>query len=280
MTSMPDAADRLRAIAEVDPDAVRAAQDLERRTSVARHDAFVVLGSGWSGAADALGTVVAELPVEELPGFLAPVADGHLGLLRSYDCAGLPVLVFLGRTHLYEGRGPGPVAHAVRTAIATGARMGVLTNANGSLRPEWATGTGVLISDHLNLSHQTPLVGARFVDQSATWSPRLRAWASDAQPSLVEGVYAMLPGPEYQTPAETQMLRMLGADVVGMSTVLEAIAAREWDVELLGLSVVTTREGTGEVIDPQEVVAVAAAAAAGLGTTIAEVIRRWAESEQ
>jgi purine-nucleoside phosphorylase len=279
MTSTPDAADRRRAIADVDPDAVSAAQSIERQTGVAAHDAFVVLGSGWSGAADALGTVVAELRVEEFPGFLPPVADGHLGLVRSYDCDGVPVLAFLGRTHLYEGHGPEPVAHAVRTAVAGGARMGVLTNANGSLRPEWATGTGVLISDHLNLSRQTPLVGARFVDQSAAWSPRLRGWAQEVQPSLVEGVYAMLPGPEYQTLAETQMLRTLGADVVGMSTVLEAIAAREWDVELLGLSVVTTREGTGEVIDPQEVVAVASAAAAGLGVTIAEVIRRWAREQ-
>jgi purine-nucleoside phosphorylase len=262
------------------PQAVRAAEELVRRTGVPHHDVVVVLGSGWADAADALGTVVAELPVTDLPDFWPPVADGHLGLVRSADCDGTPVLVFLGRTHLYEGHGPGPVAHAVRTAAAAGARLGVLTNANGSLHPEWATGTGMLVSDHLNLSHQTPLAGARFVDQSGAWSPRLRAWAREADPALVEGTYAMLPGPEYQTLAETQMLRTLGADVVGMSTVLEAIAAQELGLELLGLSVVTTREGTGEVIDPQEVVAVASEAAARLGATIAEVIRRWAKHGQ
>lgn len=262
------------------PQAVRAAEELARRSGASHHDVVVVLGSGWAGAVDALGAVVAEFPMTDLPDFRPPVADGHLGLVRSVDCDGTRVLVFLGRTHLYEGHGPGPVAHAVRTAAAAGARLGVLTSANGSLHPEWATGTGVLIGDHLNLSHQTPLVGARFVDQSGAWSARLRTWAREADPALVEGTYAMLPGPEYQTLAETQMLRTLGADVVGMSTVLEAIAAQELGLELLGLSVVTTREGTGEVIDPQEVVAVATAAAASLGATIAEVIRRWAKNGQ
>ena len=262
------------------PLANEAAAELARRSGVDRHDVVVVLGSGWSGAADTLGPVTAEFPVTELPGFLAPVADGHAGLVRSSACHGVRVVTFSGRTHLYEGYGPQPVAHAVRTAAAAGAGLGVLTNANGSLHPEWATGTGVLISDHLNLSNHTPLVGARFVDLSDAWSPRLRTWAREADPTLVEGTYAMLAGPEYQTLAETQMLRTLGADIVGMSTVLEAIAARELGLELLGLSVVTTREGTGDVIDPQEVVAVATAAAAKLGVTIADVIRRWAESVQ
>lgn len=245
--------------------AAEAAAVLAARTGVSSHDVVVVLGSGWGGAADALGEVVAELPVEHVPGFHPPVAEGHAGLVRSCRLGDLAVLVLLGRTHLYEGHGAAAVAHPVRVAAAAGCRLAVLTNANGSLHPDWATGDGVLISDHINLSFQTALVGARFVDLTDAWSPRLRAIAQETEPALREGVYVMLPGPQYQTLAETRLLQQVGADVVGMSTVVEAVAAREAGLELMGLSVVTTREGTGEVIDPDEVVAVAAASATKLG---------------
>ncbi len=258
------------------PLATEAASALATAVGVEQHDVVVVLGSGWTDAAQALGRPVADLSVTDLPGFHAPTAEGHAGRVRSYDLNGTAVLAFLGRTHLYEGYGPDAVAHAVRTASAAGCRVAVLTSANGSLQPHWATGTGVLVSDHLNLSGATPLTGSRFVDLSSTWSSRLREWARQADPTLVEGVYAMMAGPQYQTMAETAMLRTLGADVVGMSTVLEAIAARELGLELLGLSVVTTREGTGEVIDPDAVVAAAAAAATRLGAVVAAVIERWA----
>lgn len=256
--------------------ASRAAAVLAERTGVHRHDAVVVLGSGWGGAADAMGDVVAELPVADLPGFHAPVADGHAGLVRSCQLGQSAVLVLLGRTHLYEGHGPAAVAHPVRVAAAAGCRLAVLTNANGSLHPDWATGDGVVISDHINLSFQTPLVGAQFVDLTDAWSPRLRDAAREIEPGLREGVYVMLPGPQYQTLAETRLLQTVGADIVGMSTVIEAVAAREAGMELFGLSVVTTREGTGEVIDPEEVVAVAAASASRLGHVVADVIERWA----
>lgn len=259
--------------------AAEAAQVLAQRTGVPRHDVLVVLGSGWSGAADALGSTVAELPVSDLPGFLAPVAEGHAGLVRSCRLGRLAVLVLMGRTHLYEGHGTDPVVHGVRVAAAAGCRLAVLTNANGSLHPDWATGDGVVITDQLNLSFRSPLVGARFVDLTDVYSARLRALARAVSPDLREGVYAMLPGPQYQTLAETRMLRTLGADVVGMSTVLEAVAAREAGMELLGLSVVTTREGTGEVIDPEEVVAVASASASKLGHVVADVIERWAHPD-
>ena len=259
------------------PLATEAATALAAMTGVARHDAVVVLGSGWTDAASALGTLVADRPLTDLPGFLAPTAEGHAGRVHSYDLSGTRVLAFLGRTHLYEGHGADAVTHPIRTAAAAGCQIAVLTNANGSLQPHWKTGTGVLISDHLNLSGVSPLVGPRFVDLTDAWSPRFREWAIDVDPALVEGVYAIMSGPQYQSLAETAMLRTLGADVVGMSTVLEAIAARELGVELLGLSVVTTREGTGEVIDPDEVVAVAAAAAAKLGAVVAAVIERWAQ---
>jgi purine-nucleoside phosphorylase len=177
--------------------------------------------------------------------------------VRSYDVDGLPVLAYLGRTHLYEGHGPGPVAHPLRVAAAAGARAAVLTNASGGLREDWAPGTGAVLSDHLNLSFVSPLDGPEFVDLTDAWSPRLRAVARAADPSLVEAVYAQLRGPSVQTVAETRMLRTLGADLVGMSTVVEAIAARAAGLELLGLSAVTTREGTGEELDPDEVVRIA-----------------------
>jgi purine-nucleoside phosphorylase len=241
--------------------ATEAAASLARATGVPRHDAVVVLGSGWDAAADVLGTLVAELEVAELPGFLAPVAPGHRGLARSYDLDGVAVLAYLGRTHLYEGHGPGPVAHPLRVAAAAGARVAVLTNASGGLREDWSPGTGAVIADHLNLTSVSPLDGPDFVDLTDAWSPRLRAAARASDPTLVEGVYAQLRGPSVQTVAETAMLRTLGADLVGMSTVVEAIAARAAGLELLGLSAVTTREGTGEVLDPDDVVAVAQATA-------------------
>lgn len=272
MSSAPASADPYRRAAE-------AAHVLAERTGVPRHDVVVVLGSGWGGAASALGDVAAELPVVELPGFLPPTAAGHAGLVRSCRLGGSRVLVLLGRTHLYEGHGPQPVAHPVRVAAASGCRMAVLTNANGSLHPEWATGDGVVLTDHVNLSGVSPLTGARFVDLTDAYSPRLRSMAREAEPGLREGVYVMVPGPQYQTLAETRALRTVGADVVGMSTVIEAVAAREAGMELLGLSVVTTREGTGEVIDPDEVVAVAAASASKLGQVVAEVIERWTVSD-
>ncbi len=254
-----------------------AAEALAEATGEARHDAVVVLGSGWGGAADPLGTATAEIAVQDLPGFRRPVAEGHAGLVRSVrlgtDGGERRVLCFLGRTHLYEGHGPAAVAHAVRTAAAAGCRTAVLTNANGSLRPEWGPGTGVVLRDHLNLTFTSPLAGARFVDLTNCYDPGLRRSALAADPALVEGVYAMLRGPHYETVAEARMLRTYGADVVGMSTALEAIAAREAGMAVLGLSVVTAVEATDQPLDPDEVVRVAAAAATRLGDVIAAVLR-------
>lgn len=253
--------------------AAQAASVLADRTGVPRHDAVVVLGSGWDAAADVLGDLVAELPVTDLPGFLAPVAPGHRGLARSYDLGGTAVLAYLGRTHLYEGHGPGPVAHPVRVAAAAGARVAVLTNASGGLRTDWSRGTGALIADHLNWTGVSPLVGARFVDLTGAWSPRLRSLARAAEPTLVEAVYAQMTGPSIQSLAETRMLRAVGADLVGMSTVIEAIAARAEGLELLGLSAVTTLEGSGEELDPDDVVRVAEETAARLATLLRGVLQ-------
>jgi purine-nucleoside phosphorylase len=253
--------------------AAEAAAAVAHRSGVPRHEAAVVLGSGWSVAADHLGRLVAEVRTSDLPGFVPPAAPGHAGLLRSYDLDGLPVLAFLGRTHLFEGHRPGAVAHAVRTSAAAGCGVAVLTNASGSLRPDWAPGTGVLIADHVNLSGVSPLVGPQFVDLTDCWSPRLRSLARAEDPALVEGTYAMMSGPSVQTGAETRMLRVMGADLVGMSTVLEAIAARGVGLEVLGISATTTVEGSGEALDPDAVVAVGEATARRLAPVIASVLR-------
>ncbi len=240
------------------------------------HEVAVVMGSGWAPAADTFGEPAATVRIGELPGFAAPTAVGHGGEIRSVRAGGKRVLLFLGRTHLYEGRGVEPVVHGVRTAAAAGVRTVVLTNAAGGLDPQHRVGQAVLISDHLNLTARSPLVGATFVDLTDLYSARLRDLAREIDPELTEGVYAQLPGPHYETPAEIRMLRTLGADLVGMSTGLEAIAARAAGTEVLGLSMVTNAAAgiTGEKLDHQEVLAAGRASAGRLGQTLVELIGR------
>ena len=254
--------------------AAAAAARLAESTAVAGHDLAVVLGSGWVPAADVLGPARADLAFTDLPGFCAPGAAGHTGRLRSLDVEGRRVLVLLGRTHLYEGRGTDAVAHGVRVAAAAGCRAVVLTNSCGGLQPQWSPGTPVLISDHLNLTGRSPLRGATFVDLTDLYSPRLRALCRAIDPSLPEGVYAQLPGPHYETPAEIRMLRTLGADLVGMSTALEAIAAREAGLEVLGVSLVTNAAAgmTGEPLNHEEVLAAGRDAASRMGSLLREVV--------
>jgi len=253
-----------------------AARDLAARTGADRHDVAIVLGSGWVPAADQLGTPSAEIAVTELPGFAAPVVAGHAGRVRSVTVGGRRVLVFLGRTHLYEGIGVEPVVHAVRVAAAAGCTTIVLTNAAGGLRTEYAVGQPVLISDHLNLTGRSPITGPTFVDLTDLYSARLRELARGADPTLVEGVYAALPGPHYETPAEVRMLQGMGADLVGMSTALEAIAARAAGCEVLGVSLVTNAAAglTGEPLDHAEVLTAGAAAATRMGGLLADVVGR------
>jgi purine-nucleoside phosphorylase len=253
-----------------------AAQRLAEITGLASHDVAIVLGSGWVPAADAIGTPTHEIAVTDLPGFAPPAVLGHAGRIRSIDAGGRRVLVFLGRTHLYEGRGVDTVVHGVRTAARAGCRVIVLTNGCGGLREDYVPGQPVLIADHLNLTATSPLHGATFVDLTDLYSSRLRAIARDVDPSLTEGVYAQLPGPHYETPAEIRMLRTLGADLVGMSTALEAIAAREAGAEVLGISLVTNLAAgmTGEPLDHQEVLAAGNASAARMGALLAQVVSR------
>ena len=262
-----------------DPDAL-AATAAQALTSAlgGPHDVAVVMGSGWAPAADAFGPTEASLAIGELPGFAAPTAVGHGGEVRSVRVGDRKVLLFLGRTHLYEGRGVEPVVHGVRTAAAAGVRTVILTNAAGGLAPDHRVGQAVVIADHLNLTARSPLVGANFVDLTDLYSARLRALAREIDPALTEGVYAALPGPHYETPAEIRMLRALGADLVGMSTALEAIAARAAGLEVFGLSMVTNAAAgiTGEVLDHQEVLAAGKAAAGRLGEFLVEFTGRLA----
>ena len=254
--------------------ATAAAESLAKATGIAEHDAAIVLGSGWAPAADRVGTPDIEIPVDTLPGFAPPSAVGHVGKIRSLRLGERRVLVFLGRTHLYEGRGVEPVVHGVRVAAAAGCSTVILTNAAGGLRDGMSVGQPVLISDHLNLTARSPLVGAEFVDLTDLYSSRLRALARSVDGSLAEGVYAALPGPHYETPAEIRMLRTLGADLVGMSTALEAIAARAAGAEVLGLSLVTNLAAgiTGEPLSHTEVLEAGRAAAERMGTLLAEVV--------
>lgn len=263
--------------------AATSAAALAERTGQPRHDIAVVLGSGWAPAAAALGAAVAEVPLTELGGFPEPAVAGHVAAVRSVRVGDGRVLVFLGRVHLYEGHSPAAVVHGVRTAIAAGCTTVVLTNAAGGIRADLRPGQPVLISDQLNLTGSSPLAGLPagaapgrplFADMTSVYSQRLRAVAWAQHPELADGVYAALLGPQYETPAEIRMLRTAGADLVGMSTALEAIAARHLGAEVLGISLVTNvAAGLSEQkLDHQDVLAAGRDAAAPLGVLLASIL--------
>ncbi|GHJ27673.1 purine nucleoside phosphorylase [Streptomyces hygroscopicus subsp. sporocinereus] len=254
-----------------------AATRLRELTGADTHDVALVLGSGWVPATDALGAPEHEFPVTELPAFPPPAVEGHAGRIRSYQLDdNKRALVFLGRTHYYEGRGVAAVAHGVRTAVAAGCKTIVLTNGCGGLRVGMRPGQPVLISDHINLTATSPIVGANFVDLTDLYSPRLRALCRQIDPTLEEGVYAQFPGPHYETPAEINMARTIGADLVGMSTALEAIAAREAGAEVLGISLVTNLAAgmTGEPLNHEEVLQAGRDSASRMGSLLAKVLDR------
>lgn len=235
-----------------------AAAALRERLGIDRLDLALVLGSGWSAAADDLGEPLGAMELAELPGFSAPVVAGHGGQLRVVRTPnGRTAAILTGRTHYYENRDPQAVAHGVRTAAAAGAQTLVLTNGCGSLRREWGPGTPVLIADHINLTGATPLRGATFIDLSEAYSARLRELARQVDPSLPEGVYVQFGGPQYETPAEVRMAGVLGGDLVGMSTTLETIAARAAGLEVLGISLATNLAAgiSPEPLDHAEVIA-------------------------
>ena len=220
--------------------AAAAAEDIARITRVERHDIALTLGSGWGKAAELLGETTATFPATQVTGFSAPALSGHVGTLRSIVTPkGRRVLVIGARTHYYEGYGVRRVVHSVRTAAAAGARTMVLTNGAGGIKHTWTPGRPVLISDHINLTGDSPLEGATFIDLTDLYSLRLRDLARSIDPGLDEGVYCQFRGPQYETPAEVQMAKSFGGHIVGMSTALEAIAARQAGMEVLGFSLIT-----------------------------------------
>ncbi len=262
----------------VDPFAVAAAaaEVVAQRSGCSGHDVALVLGSGWGQTADLIGTTVATIDNSDVPGFAKAAVAGHAGVIRSVAIGdtGRRALVFGTRTHYYEGRGVRSVVHAVRTAAAAGCRTVVLTNGCGGLNPSWTPGTPVLIRDHLNLTATSPIEGANFVDLTDLYSPRLRDLARAVDPGLDEGVYVQFRGPHYETPAEVRMARILGGDLVGMSTTLEAIAARQCGLKVLGISLVTNlAAGIGDQpLSHDEVLEAGKAAAERCGRLLAAVV--------
>ncbi|WP_074690273.1 purine-nucleoside phosphorylase [Leucobacter chromiiresistens] len=254
--------------------AADAASAIARLTGVERHDIALTLGSGWGKAADVLGETVAVVSADEVPGFHASGVPGHSGTLRSIRLAnGKHALIIGARTHYYEGRGVRAVVHGVRTAAAAGAEIMILTNGAGGVDPAFRAGEPVLISDHLNLTAVSPIEGANFVDLTDLYASRLRDVARSVEPSLQQGVYVQLPGPHYETPAEIHYLRTIGGQIVGMSTALEAIAAREAGMEVLGLSLITNpAAGMGDPLSHAEVLAEGRAAEPRLADLLSRVV--------
>jgi purine-nucleoside phosphorylase len=265
-------------VTQTDPLALasEAAATLRELTGVETHDVALVLGSGWLPAVDALGEATAEIATTDLPGFHAAGVVGHSGRIRSVRSGDRNLLVFLSRTHFYEGKGVRAVVHPIRTAAAAGCRTIVLTNGCGGLKETFSPGQPVLISDHINLTATSPIEGANFVDLTDLYSSRLRALCREVDPTLDEGVYVQFPGPHYETPAEIGMVRAMGGHLVGMSTTLEAIAAREAGMEVLGISLVTNLAAgiSGEPLNHEEVLETGRAAASRMGQLLGDVVPR------
>ena len=254
---------------------VLAAQKIEEVSGVLRHDIALTLGSGWAKAADLLGETIADIPANEVPGFSASGIPGHTGTIRSIKLPdGKHALVLGARTHFYEDKGVRSVVHSVRTAAACGATTMILTNGAGGIKESWTPGTPVLISDHINLTATSPLEGATFIDLTDLYSVRLRSIARSIDPTLDEGVYVQFRGPHYETPAEVRMAQAMGGHIVGMSTALEAIAAREAGMEILGLSLITNLAAgiSPHPLSHQEVVDAGKAAEARISALLVKIV--------
>jgi purine-nucleoside phosphorylase len=257
--------------------AAQAAERIAEISGVARHDIALTLGSGWGRAAELIGETVATIAATDVPGFSKPALEGHVGTLRSVLLpSGKHALVIGARTHYYEGHGVRRVVHSVRTAAATGVTTMVLTNGAGGIKETWTPGTPVLISDHINLTADSPLEGATFIDLTDLYSARLRAIAREVAPDLDEGVYTQFRGPHYETPAEVQMAKAIGGHIVGMSTALEAIAARQAGMEVLGFSLITNlAAGIQKTpLSHQEVIEAGRAAEPVISDLLARVVER------
>lgn len=249
-------------------------------------DVAVVLGSGWADAVSLIGDAVSTVSYEDLPGFPSPSVPGHGGALSLVEVDSSKVLLIQGRIHLYEGHDPHVVVHPLRTAILAGSKTVIITNGCGGINPAYGVGQLVLLRDHLNLTGKSPVGGPaapepypiRFTDLTDAYSPDLRALARQVDPTFAEGVYAGLGGPHYETPAEITMLRTLGADLVGMSTVLETIAARHLGAEVLGMSLVTNAAAgmSGEALSHDEVVEAGRVARTSVGERLHGILTKIA----
>lgn len=222
-----------------------------------------MLGSGLASVARSL-TGAEPIPYSSIEGWPQTLVPGHEGALYAGEVEGTPALVLAGRVHLYEGHPSSVVTHAIGEVVAAGCEVVVLTNAAGGIDEALRVGEPVLISDHLNLTGSSPLTGGpAFLDMTDVYDPALRELARRVDPSLKEAVYAGVTGPSYETPAEVRMLATLGAGLVGMSTVHEAIAAHALGARVLGISVVTNRAaGLGGRLDHTAVQRAGAEAAA------------------
>ena len=249
----------------------------------------IVLGSGLGGLAEEIDAE-AVVPYAAIPHMPVPTAKGHAGELVLGRLDGRPVAALRGRVHLYEGYTPAEVVFPVRLLAALRVPLLILSNAAGGLNPAFRQGDLMLLTDHLNLTGANPLagpnddrLGPRFPDMSQVYDPALRALADEAgrgsNAALRSGVYAGVLGPSYETPAEIRMIRALGADAVGMSTVLEAIAARHAGMRVLGIAVITNAAaGPGpaprdRTLSHEDVLAAAAAAGPQLVTVVRSVVR-------
>lgn len=262
---------------EVNPfETARVAASAYRSASgIQNHQIALTLGSGWDAAADLIGHEVFRINATELPGFHQPALAGHVGIIRSIMLPnGTYALILGARAHLYQGHGVNSVAHGVRFAAELGVKTLVLTNGAGGINKNWNPGTPVLISDHINLTSVTPLLGATFIDMSEVYSKRLRNIAKTIEPNLDEGVYVQFRGPQYETPAEVRMAKAMGGDIVGMSTALEAIAGREAGLEILGLSLITNLAAgiSPSPLSHQEVIASGAKAQPVISSLLAKIV--------
>lgn len=257
--------------------AQEAAKQIAKISGIPSHDIALTLGSGWAKAADLIGETVSEIPGSEIIGFSKSAIVGHVGTIRSIRLPnGKHALVIGARTHFYENHGVRSVVHSVRTAAAAGAKTMILTNGAGGIKPEWAGGAAVLISDHINLTASSPLEGATFIDLTDLYSKRLRDLARTVDASLDEGVYVQFRGPHYETPAEVQMAKIMGGHIVGMSTALEAIAAREAGMEIMGMSLITNlAAGIQNIpLSHAEVLEAGRNAEARIGKLLAEIVTK------
>jgi purine-nucleoside phosphorylase len=256
--------------------ATRSARELARRIGVDHHDVLLVLGTGLSGVAEILSEGADPLPLDTLPFFPQFGGAGHRALGWSVPFGRRRLLVLGGRCHLYEGFGPDAAVHPVRTGIAAGCSTVILTAAAGSVREDLASGSLVVVEDHLNLTGQSPLSGPAFVDLVEAYSPSLRSLAlTTPEPAAAvvaphPGVYAQVHGPQFETPAEVRMLRAAGADVVGMSMAIETIAARHGGAAVLGLALVTNMAAVSGALPEVEAITSVGSVA---GPHVAAVVR-------